>query len=377
MQIGASELIGGLVFVLVIFVLGYVIYRSTKASADFGKSAVIYFVSQNTFWLFLITFVMMIAEAGLSSTFHPDGDKNALPIGIRFISHLGFAMTGWIMLINTGPRLIELVSFIEQEKEKGSKISRAYGTTLILKVFYVLVTFVFGVAIPLTNLYIVALGLEESIQFKFFVQDVILMQDLSGFYPRVPIETMETRAVSPNGYLPSDYDPFTDMSYPLQLMIITFVIQTILGIIKGVDISALYRDMYHVVKTKSVSDKKEVDKKEGEKKDESKKEPEKKSSPSIDNLLDYILVNVLLYDRSEIDSYISKGVSSFNTMSADNKTRLLTSLSAVKTKHVNLMVDPSGNAADIAALKEEAKRYLNNSIDKGGLSLALSSRRTT
>ena len=372
MQIGASELIGGLVFVLVIFVLGYVIYRSTKASADFGKSAVIYFVSQNTFWLFLITFVMMIAEAGLSSTFHPDGDKNALPIGIRFISHLGFAMTGWIMLINTGPRLIELVSFIEQEKEKGAKISRAYGTTLILKVFYVLVTFVFGVAIPLTNLYIVALGLEESIQFKFFVQDVILMQDLSGFYPRVPIETMETRAVSPNGYLPSDYDPFTDMSYPLQLMIITFVIQTILGIIKGVDISALYREMYHVVKTKSIPDKKE-----GDKKEENKPENKAKNSPSIDNLLDYILVNVLLYERSEIESYISKGLSSFSTMSADNKTRLLTSLSAVKTKHINLMVDPSGNAADISALKEEAKRYLNNSIDKGGLSLALSSRRTT
>lgn len=373
MQIGASELIGGLVFVLVIFVLGYVIYRSTKASADFGKSAVIYFVSQNTFWLFLITFVMMIAEAGLSSTFHPDGDKNALPIGIRFISHLGFAMTGWIMLINTGPRLIELVSFVETEKEKGStKISRAYGTTLLLKIFYVLVTFVFGVAIPLTNLYIVALGLEEATQFKFFVQDVILMQDLSGFYPRVPIENMETRAVSPNGYLPSDYDPFTDMSYPLQLMIITFVIQTILGIIKGVDISAMYRDMYHVVKAKAVP----VDKK--DKKEESKEEEKKpaKNSPSIDSLLDYILVNVLLYDRGEIDPYISRGLSNFNTMSADNKTKLLTSLSAVRTKHISLVTDPTGNAADIAALKAEAQRYLNTTIDKGGLAMTLSSKRT-
>lgn len=374
MQIGASELIGGLVFVLVIFVLGYVIYRSTKASADFGKSAVIYFVSQNTFWLFLITFVMMIAEAGLSSTFHPDGDKNALPIGIRFISHLGFAMTGWIMLINTGPRLIELVSFIEQEKEKGSKIGRAYGTTLILKVFYVLITFVFGVAIPLTNLYIVALGLEEATQFKFFVQDVILMQDLSGFYPRVPIENMETRAVSPNGYLPSDYDPFTDMSYPLQLMIITFVIQTILGIIKGVDISAMYREMYHIVKTKSIPDKKE-DKKEDKKDREEKKD--KSSAPKIDTLLEYTLVNILLYGKEEIEPYIARGLSNFNMLSADNKTKILTSLAALKTKHTTYMSDESTYANDIIASKTEATRFLNNAIDRGGLSMNLSARRTT
>lgn len=369
MTIGSGELIGGLVFLIVMFVLGYVVYRSTKSTADFGKSAVIYFVSQNTFWLFVITFVMMIAEAGLSATFHPEGEKNVLPFGIRFVSHLGFAMTGWIMLINTGPRIIELISFVENEKDK--KKGRAFGGTLSLKIFYVIITFVAGIFIPLTNLYIVALGLEEEVQFKFFVQDYILFQDLSSFYPRVPIANMETKTVTTNGYLPPDYNPFSDMSYPLQLMIITFIIQTVLGIIKGVDISAMYREMYHTF-VKGTKEK-EVDQPVNKQVDKPK---DNKKAQKIDSLLEYVLINVLLYNRDEIEPYISRGVSNFNILSAENKTKLVASLAALMQKHQNLSSDESTQAS-LEALKSESIRYLNNPTDKAGLNLNLSLKRTT
>jgi hypothetical protein len=377
MTVGSGELIGGLVFLIVMFVLGYVVYRSTKSTADFGKSAVIYFVSQNTFWLFVITFVMMIAEAGLSATFHPEGEKNVLPFGIRFVSHLGFAMTGWIMLINTGPRIIELISFVENEKDK--KKGRAFGGTLFLKIFYVVVTFVAGIFIPLTNLYIVALGLEEEIQFKFFVQDYILFQDLSSFYPRVPIANMETKMTSENGYLPPDYNPFSDMSYPLQLMIITFIIQTVLGIIKGVDISSMYREMYHTfVKGKPEDKKKDTkDSKENTESKESKPSEEKKNGPRIDYLVEYALISILHYSRDELENYVARALSNFNSLSAESKTKILASLAALMTKHQGLMSDPEANKVHLESAKAEALRYLNNPISSGGLNLTLSSKRST
>jgi hypothetical protein len=235
----------------------------------------------------------------------------------------------------------------------------------------VIVTFVAGIFIPLTNLYIVALGLEEEIQFKFFVQDYILFQDLSSFYPRVPIANMETKTVTTNGYLPPDYNPFSDMSYPLQLMIITFIIQTVLGIIKGVDISAMYREMYHTF-VKGTKEK-EVDQPVNKQVDKPK---DNKKAQKIDSLLEYVLINVLLYNRDEIEPYISRGVSNFNILSAENKTKLVASLAALMQKHQNLSSDESTQAS-LEALKSESIRYLNNPTDKAGLNLNLSLKRTT
>jgi hypothetical protein len=255
-EVNPTSMVVG-ILVLVLLVLGIiVIWKSFKNKTDLGVPFLMYLSDQN---LFILTFLCLFLAMGTTmiiSGFHPEGVQNNVPPAARTIGHLGVELVSYIFLI-LAPKefsrawsLTNLFGLLKYAKYKPAiESAKIHGEFLrknnitfsgiAMSWFLACLTLVVGMTFPILNIYIMAWGLDQSIQVNLFFESWIV-EDAGEFFSTVRREYLTYSYVDPNvEFLPRNYSPFKDMFYPLQLLFFNTAALQCVTLIKGMKIMSL------------------------------------------------------------------------------------------------------------------------------------------
>lgn len=377
-----NDLFFGLIVLSILIAISYAIYKSIKSEIDQGNKIVIYFMKQQMVVLFLFTMALTAAEAVLAAVFHPDGARNDIPVPVRVLVHMSVAFIGWLMFIQAGPKFVDFLEHILNRKTlinsgfKGvgantinnKKASRLWIIGLIMNFATFAFVLVLGMGLPIANMFIVALGMEEHQQFGWFLREFILRQDLSEFYTQVPISTLGHTKIGPevnNGFLPADYNPVLDMGYVLHIMMLTTSLNMLIALYKSFSLSVIY----HELKT--------TGKNTNENKKPTKDNSESPDTKDFEELLSYVLVNIFeMTDNNKLNGTTTKAKASYSSpqMNASGRTSVVAALSSAKIAFENLDEGSDTFTDEVKKIKKDLVLVVNKSPYQGGLGLNLSSK---
>lgn len=244
------------VFMAVIAVIIYV-NKFIKKSYSVGGNPGILLAERldDNAQLMIVVFLILlnICMGVISGSVHPS-DEEGLPIAVRMISHLTIEGMAFICLIfsaSSGLRFYYYTAIARTGSVDGKDYKSLKKKSGRYAIYYALLTIacpVIAVTASYKNVEMVAAALQQTKQLQFYWSE-FSGSILWGMFGRTPsyemiptsllINSDLVKGTFPNvtyvtPYLGNTYVPFADMNYPLQLMVILFRINLVMGIFDAI-----------------------------------------------------------------------------------------------------------------------------------------------
>jgi len=372
-----ANMIGLIMLVGFLISVAYMVSRAVKAQQDLGRGFIKHFVHQEMFWLAMSVFLLMLGEAAFVATFHPPDLQDHIPAAPRFIGHFGINFVGYILVINAPKKWMELIEVIPPFGfgEKGTSARKKHfaklrkdGVTagrVVLVILYAVMATIISIMLPAINVYILASGLEQSVQLDMMIRDMFGSLN----YQDIPREVLRQSKLSESiQYLPKDYSPYNDMRYPLQIVIAMAGVHYPLALLKGLASSAMGASS-HILDTN-------MDKPETKGDKNKSSNGEKESRPAQKHLGK--LLSFYGYSGSKLEDKVEECMEGFGDVPERKATTFTNKLLQLSKK-----IDEFENTKDDIGyskatkkertLKEDVRRILRGSPSSGeGLGVTLS-----
>lgn len=230
---------------------GYFIYKSMKDGVDAGKGFTKNITKQEAFLLIIMSLVIAISEANIASSFTPKGSvSEEFPYVARVVAHIVIALSSWYLIYMFFPKMNNALTLIpwkfwkKEYLENHWKLMQLNKVTVVRAIFLVATPFIYiisGAALPYLNLNLLAIGMEADLQLNLFVYqltDYFQAVSFSKHVQTIPIKALQYTKLDKSLYefLPSNYSPWKDSPFELQMMLSTVGLVYLFALLKGLKI---------------------------------------------------------------------------------------------------------------------------------------------
>ncbi len=257
MQLQLAEIMGFIIFALILVALVFLIRNSIKNKSDLGLIFDQYILGQGMFWLTFLLVVLYVAEALYTASAHVEGlaVRGQLPWFARFIMHFGINLISFVIQVSMPLAVAKTFTagaeFLNQEGKIWTKIKQFSGQLAMAAIAIFI-----SIGCPGANVYMLAANLHELPQLGLWWQDIFGSVDYSQF-PRSYLTV--TYVPEDKIFLPQNYAPYADMGDSLKVLIVGVLVHYLLVVYKGINL------VVKINEKKGIEEKKPVDKKDTQK----------------------------------------------------------------------------------------------------------------
>lgn len=253
MQLQLAEIMGFIIFALILTALVFLIRNSIKNKSDLGLIFDEYILGQGMFWLTFLLVVLYVAEALYTASAHVEGlaVRGQLPWFARFIMHFGINLISFVIQVSMPLAVAKTFTagadFLNKEGKPWAKIK-----TFVGQLSMAAIAIFISIGCPGANVYMLAANLHELPQLGLWWMDLRGTIDYSQ-YPRSYLTV--TYVPEDKIFLPRNYAPYADMGDSLKVLIVGVLVHYLLVVYKGINLVVKLNEK------KVVSDKKPADNK--------------------------------------------------------------------------------------------------------------------
>lgn len=299
MQLQLAEIMGFVIFALILVALVFLIRNSIKNKSDLGLIFDQYILGQGMFWLTFLLVVLYVAEALYTASAHVEGlaVRGQLPWFARFIMHFGINLISFVIQVSMPLAVAKTFTagaeFLNKEGKIWTKI-KGFSGQLAMSAIAIFIS----IGCPGANVYMLAANLHELPQLGLWWQSIFGTIDYSQF-PRSYLTV--TYVAEDKIFLPRNYAPYADMGDSLKVLIVGVLVHYLLVVYKGINL---------VVK---LNEKKSTDEKKPDNNKNNKDNKDNKSNSGIfdsfKSLLGYVYKDVdKIKDKAQkaADAFVKK-----------------------------------------------------------------------
>jgi uncharacterized protein (UPF0335 family) len=252
-QLQLAEIMGFIIFALILVALVFLIRNSIKNKSDLGLIFDQYILGQGMFWLTFLLVVLYVAEALYTASAHVEGlaVRGQLPWFARFIMHFGINLISFVIQVSMPLAVAKTFTagaeFLNSEGKIWTKI-KGFSGQLAMSAIAIFIS----IGCPGANVYMLAANLHELPQLSLWWQDIFGTVDYSQF-PRSYLTV--TYVPEEKIFLPRNYAPYADMGDSLKVLIVGVLVHYLLVVYKGINLVVKLNEK------KIIDEKKPVDKK--------------------------------------------------------------------------------------------------------------------
>lgn len=234
MQLQLAEIMGFIIFALILVALVFLIRNSIKNKSDLGLIFDQYILGQGMFWLTFLLVVLYVAEALYTASAHVEGlaVRGQLPWFARFIMHFGINLISFVIQVSMPLAVAKTFTagaeFLNKEGKIWTKI-KGFSGQLAMAAIAIFIS----IGCPGANVYMLAANLHELPQLGLWWQDIFGTVDYSQF-PRSYLTV--TYIPEDKIFLPRNYAPYADMGDSLKVLIVGVLVHYLLVVYKGINL---------------------------------------------------------------------------------------------------------------------------------------------
>lgn len=234
MQLQLAEIMGFVIFALILVALVFLIRNSIKNKSDLGLIFDQYILGQGMFWLTFLLVVLYVAEALYTASAHVEGlaVRGQLPWFARFIMHFGINLISFVIQVSmplaVAKTFTAFSEFLNKEGKIWTKI-KGFSGQLAMAAIAIFIS----IGCPGANVYMLAANLHELPQLGLWWQDIFGSVDYSQF-PRSYLTV--TYVPEDKIFLPRNFAPYADMGDSLKVLIVGVLVHYLLVVYKGINL---------------------------------------------------------------------------------------------------------------------------------------------